>query len=106
LYSLPISMFADCIHKESRENTASSAGFLTFCTKISNAFIMFIVGVSLDLIGFRGGESMQTVAVQNWLGWVLIIGVVTASVVAIFIYSGYSYSKKDFEASTEFEAGA
>ena len=100
LYSLPISMFADCIHKEAAETgedkTASSAGFLTFCTKISNAFIMFIVGISLDLIGFRGGEATQTVAVQNWLGWVLISGVVLAAVAAIFIYSGYTYSKSDF----------
>jgi len=100
LYSLPISMFADCIHKEAEESgqdkTASSAGFLTFCTKISNAFIMFIVGISLDVIGFRGGEATQTVAVQNWLGWVLISGVVVAATAAIFIYSGYSYTKKDF----------
>lgn len=101
LYSLPISMFADCIEKEKLrtgvDKTAISAGFLTFCTKISNAFIMFVIGVSLDLIGFRGGQPTQSVFVQNWLGVILVTGVTIACVVAMFVYSGYSYSKKDFE---------
>ena len=105
LYSLPVSMFADCIDKQERETgsdkTASSMGFLTFCTKVSNAFIMFVVGLSLDLIGFRGGEGSQSIWVQNWLGWVLILGVVVSATCAIFIYSGYTYGKKDFENSTE-----
>ena len=101
LYSLPISMFADCIDKEKQktgvDKTAISAGFLTFCTKISNAFIMFVVGVSLDVIGFIGGEPNQSVNVQNWLGGLLVAGVIVACVTALFVYNGYSYSKKDFE---------
>jgi len=101
LYSMPISMFADCIEMERLrtgiDKTAMSAGFLTFCTKISNAFIMFVIGVSLDLIGFQGGRSTQSLVVQNWLGWLLIVGVVVSSVCALIVYSGYSYSKKDFE---------
>ncbi|MCL2755430.1 MAG: MFS transporter [Firmicutes bacterium] len=105
LYSLPISMFADCIEIERQktgvDKTAISAGFLTFCTKISNAFIMFVIGVSLDLIGFRGGEPTQSLDVQNWLGWLLIIGVILACTSALFVYSGYTYSKKDFEESMD-----
>jgi len=101
LYSMPISMFADCIELERQrtgvDKTAMSAGFLTFCTKISNALIMFIIGVSLDLIGFQGGRATQSLVVQNWLGWLLIVGVTIASVCALIVYSGYSYSKKDFE---------
>ena len=100
LYSLPISMFADCIFLSQQQTgidkTAKSAGFLTFCTKISNAFIMFLIGLSLDLIGFSGSSTVQTTATQNWLGWLLIVGVLCASVGAMFIYSKYSYSKKDF----------
>jgi len=100
LYSLPISMYADCIalnqQQTGEDKTGRSAGFLTFCTKISNAVIMFVIGLSLDLIGFNGSQSIQPIAVQNWLGWLLIAGVVTASVAAMFIYSRYSYSKKDF----------
>lgn len=100
LYSLPISMFADCIALEQTQTgidkTGKSAGFLTFCTKISNAAIMFAIGLSLDLIGFNGAASVQSISVQNWLGWLLIAGVIVASVAAMFIYSKYSYTKKDF----------
>jgi len=103
LYSLPISMYADCIalhqQKTGIDKTGKSAGFLTFCTKISNAVIMFAIGLSLDLIGFRGTENVQSLSVQNWLGWLLIAGVVVASVTAMFVYSKYSYTKKDFSGS-------
>jgi Na+/melibiose symporter-like transporter len=100
LHSIPISMYADCIYKNLDETgvdrTAKSAGFLTFCTKFSNAGIMFVIGLALDLVGFRGASAVQSVATQNWLGWLLILGVSTAAVLAIFIYSKYTYSKKDF----------
>jgi len=101
LYSLPISMYADCIALRKQQtgidNTGKSAGFLTFCTKISNAFILFVIGVSLDIIGFNGALSTQSTSVQNWLGWLLISGVVVASTTAMFIYSKYSYTKSDFK---------
>jgi len=100
LYSLPISMFADCVALRNAQTgvdkTGKSAGFLTFCTKISNAVIMFVIGLSLDIIGFRGAADAQSVSVQNWLGWLLIAGVAVASVGAMFIYSKYSYTKRDF----------
>lgn len=105
LYSLPISMFADCIDKNCRntgiDTTAKSAGFLTFCTKISNALIMFVIGLALDIIGFKGNQAIQTVQTQNWLGWLLILGVGAACVSAIFVYSNYTYSKQDFEKTTK-----
>jgi Na+/melibiose symporter-like transporter len=101
LHSLPISMFADLITKfnaeRGRDDTAKATGFLTFCTKISNAFIMFVIGVSLDLIGFRGHSPIQTLATQDWLGYLLIAGVTIACVSAVFIYSKYNYNKSDFD---------
>ena len=94
-------MFADCIARQQQEtgviSTGKSAGFLTFCTKISNAVILFIIGLSLDIIGFSGAHATQSMSVQNWLGWLLIAGVSIASVTAMFIYSKYSYTKSDFE---------
>ena len=103
LYSLPISMFADLIDLNNKatgiDKTAKAAGFLTFCTKISNAFIMFTIGIALDLVGFRGNSAIQPLSTQNWLGWLLIAGVGIASIAAIFIYSKYSYNKKDFTKS-------
>jgi len=104
LYSLPISMFADCIalhqQKTGADNTGQSAGVLTFCTKISNAVILFIIGLSLDIIGFNGARPVQSMNVQNWLGWLLIAGVSIASTAAMFIYSKYSYTKDDFKAGS------
>jgi Na+/melibiose symporter-like transporter len=101
LYSLPISMFADCIAKHQQETgvdkTGKSAGFLTFCTKISNAVILFVIGLSLDIIGFDGGQINQPTNVQNWLGYLLVAGVSIAAVAAMFIYSKYSYTKEDFD---------
>jgi len=100
LYSIPISMYADCVDKRRTEtgidNAGKSAGFLTFCTKISNALILFIIGLSLDIIGFNGANATQPYNVQNWLGIVLVTGVVTASVIAMLIYSRYDFKKEDF----------
>lgn len=101
LYSVPVSMFADCIEMEKKrtgiDKTAVSAAFLTFCMKISNAFVMFVVGLSLDIIGFSGAIATQSLSVQNWLGWLLVCGVITASVIAYVAYSGYSYNRNDFD---------
>ena len=94
LYSLPISMFADIVDLENKrtgvDKTAKATGFLTFCTKISNALIMLLIGLALDLIGFRGNARVQSVATQNWLGCLLIAGVAAACIAAIFIYSKYT----------------
>jgi Na+/melibiose symporter-like transporter len=99
LYSLPVSMFADCLYKgkeQSIDNTATATGFLTFCTKITNAVVLILVGVILDIIGFESGGSVQTVFVASALGWVLVCGVVIASVVALSLYEKYQYKKDDF----------
>ena len=94
LYSIPISMYADLVDAQNKltgtDKTAKATGFLTFCTKISNAFIMFLIGISLDLIGFRGGARIQSIQTQNWLGWLLVAGVGIACVTAILVYSKYS----------------
>lgn len=86
IYSLPISMFADNIQME---NTALATGFLTFCTKCTNALVTMLVGVVLDLIGFRSGVATQTLFVSTALGWTLIGGVVLAGVVAWILFSKY-----------------
>jgi len=100
LYALPISMYADCIalqkEKTGIDKTGKSAGFLTFCTKISNAFILFTIGLSLDIIGFNGRVGAQSLNVQNWLGYLLVVGVSVTCVVAMLIYSKYTYTKDDF----------
>ncbi|MCM1404675.1 MAG: MFS transporter [Prevotella sp.] len=86
IYSLPISMFADNIQLES---TAMATGFLTFCTKCTNALVTFIVGLLLDVIGFQSGVATQTLQVSTALGWVLVGGVTVAGLVAWCLFGKY-----------------
>ncbi len=86
IYSLPISMFADNIKME---NTALATGFLTFCTKCTNALVTFIVGLLLDVIGFQSGVATQTLEVSTALGWVLVGGVTVAGLGAWFLFGKY-----------------
>ena len=86
IYSLPISMFADNIKMES---TAMSTGFLTFCTKCTNALVTFIVGLLLDMIGFQSGVAVQTWQVSTALGWVLVGGVTVAGLGAWLLFGKY-----------------
>lgn len=86
IYSLPISMFADNVKMES---TAMATGFLTFCTKCTNAVVTLIVGLLLDLIGFQSGVATQSLQVSTALGWVLVGGVTVAGLVAWFLFGKY-----------------
>lgn len=86
IYSLPISMFADNIKMES---TAMATGFLTFCTKCTNALVTFVVGLMLDMIGFQSGVATQTWQVSTALGWVLVGGVTVAGLSAWLLFGKY-----------------
>lgn len=86
IYSLPISMFADNVKSES---TAMATGFLTFCTKCTNAVVTFLVGFMLDLIGFQSGIATQTLQVSTALGWLLVGGVTVAGIIAWFLFGKY-----------------
>lgn len=86
IYSLPISMFADNIKLES---TAMATGFLTFCTKCTNAIVTFVIGLILDLIGFQSGVAVQTWQVSTALGWVLVGGVTVAGLGAWLLFGKY-----------------
>ena len=92
IYSLPISMFADNVKMES---TAMATGFLTFCTKCTNAVVTFIVGLLLDLIGFQSGVAVQTINVSTALGWVLVGGVTVAGLVAWWLFGKYQDKAAD-----------
>lgn len=100
LATMPISMFADCIYlsapKDAPGNTATAMGFLTLCTKLSNAFIMFVIGIVLDLIGFVGGSSIQTRFVSNALGAALVAGVAVSCIISWIFYRRYTYTRDDF----------
>ena len=92
IYSLPISMFADNVKMES---TAMATGFLTFCTKCTNAVVTFVVGLLLDLIGFQSGVAAQELSVSTALGWVLVGGVTVAGLVAWWLFGKYQDKAAD-----------
>jgi len=92
IYSLPISMFADNIKSES---TAMATGFLTFCTKCTNAVVTFLVGFMLDWVGFQSGIATQTLHVSTALGWLLVGGVTVSAVVAWFLFGKYQDKARD-----------
>lgn len=103
LATMPISMFADCIYlstpQGTPDNTATAMGFLTLCTKLSNAFIMFFIGIVLDLIGFKGGRIAQTQFVSNALGAALVAGVAVSCLISWVFYRQYTYTRDDFGAN-------
>ena len=86
IYSLPISMFADNINLES---TAMATGFLTLCTKGTNALVTMLVGMLLDVIGFQSGIATQNPTVCTALGWLLVGGVALAAVCAWCLFGKY-----------------
>ena len=79
-------MFADNIKLES---TAMATGFLTFCTKCTNAVVTFLVGLMLDMIGFQSGVATQTLQVSTALGWLLVGGVTVAGILASVLFGKY-----------------
>lgn len=91
IYSLPISMFADNVKMDS---TAMATGFLTFCTKCTNAVVTFLVGFMLDMIGFQSGLATQSLQVSTALGWLLVGGVTVAGISASFLFGKYQDKKE------------
>ncbi len=100
IYSLPISMFADNLKNES---TAMATGFLTFCTKCTNAVVTFLVGFMLDLIGFQSGIATQTLQVSTALGWLLVGGVTVSGVLAWFLFGKYQDKVRNYVVSYQDE---
>ena len=99
LYSLPISMYADCITidkmKTGKNNSGIYSGFMTLAYNIANCVALFIVGVLLDLIKFNSAEPVQAMVVQNSLGLIVFLGCGLSMLSAYFIFSAYKIKRSD-----------
>lgn len=99
LYSLPISMYADCIaieRKKSGENNSGVySGFMTLAYNISNCLALFFVGVLLDLIKFSPAQPVQALVVQNWLGVIVFTGCGVSIFLALIIFSKYRLKRSE-----------
>lgn len=99
LYSLPISMYADCIateRKKTKENNSGIySGFMTLAYNISNCLALFFVGVLLDLIKFSPAQPVQALVVQNWLGVIVFSGCGISILLALIIFSKYRLKRSE-----------
>lgn len=99
LYSLPISMYADCITLERQKNGENStgiySGFMTLAYNIANCLALFVVGVLLDLIKFNPAQPVQALVVQNWLGVIVFAGCGVAILSAYFVFKRYKIRRSD-----------
>ena len=91
LYSLPVAMIGDVVLiekvKTGEDKTATYSGFLTFANKTGQAISNAVLGVMLDVIGFKEGSITQTPQVAANLGWVMCIGVILSVGAGILIFS-------------------
>ncbi|MBR7110936.1 MAG: MFS transporter [Clostridia bacterium] len=99
LYSMPTGMLGDAIAVEKmhtkEDNTATYTGFMTFGNKLSQSVALLIIGVMLDLIGFKEGSTYQSPEVEWGLGWIVFGGILAALIGGFIFYSKYDLKKSD-----------
>lgn len=110
LYSLPLALIGDTISVEQAENTADRTGtitgFMTLAYKASRSLSQLMLGILIDVIGYREGSAVQSPAVEEALGWMLCIGVVAALSGGIALLSRYSIKREDVQTALEKISGA
>lgn len=97
LYSLPVALIGDIAVveklKRGEDKTATYAGFLTFANKAGQALAQVVLGVCIDLIGFKEGQKTQTESVKIALGWLMVGGCTIAIVAGFFIFSTFKLNR-------------
>ena len=101
LFSIPLSMVADTTDEDELNNGLRREGVyfgsLTFGYKLSQSIAILVLGIVLDTINFDANIAVQTNHVSTTLGLILPIGSIISFALAIFVYRGYSLSRKDVE---------
>lgn len=92
LYTLPTSIYGDAIMKISRDGSlnATYSSAMTFAGNMASSIAQLIVGILLDIIGFDGGASVQTLFVQTGLAIILFTGIQFSLILATLIFSRYN----------------
>lgn len=109
LYPLPYSMMADTIAYDSVKNnedrTATFTGFMTFSFKFSQAATLLIIGIMLELIGFKTDTAADVYvppySAEVGLGYLFCIGVVASLVCGMILFSRYGLKKTDIPTHEE-----
>ena len=94
--SLPSSMVADTLDEEElqsgKRREGTYYGCMTFCYKLAQGIAVVVVGYMLDWIGFKGEHVSQGYSTQVWLGLIMLIGCVSAVLLALWTARKYSLS--------------
>lgn len=99
MYSLPFSMYADCvtleIFKTGQNNAGAYTGYFTFTYNLANSVDLLIIGFMLDLIKFDSTMPVQAMSVQNGLGLIVFFGCTIFLSLAIMMFSKFSIKRSD-----------
>ena len=99
LYSLPISMYADCITldrlKTGDNKSGIYSGFMTLAYNIANCFALLVVGILLDIIHFDSSQPVQALSVQNSLGFIVFVGCALSIAIGLKIFSKYNITRSE-----------
>jgi Na+/melibiose symporter-like transporter len=97
LFLFPPAMVGDVIDVEEVETGRRSEGIyfgmMTFGYKASQSIALFLVGVSLDVIGFNSNATYQSHSTSIMIGLLLTLGSVIVLASAYFAYKRYSLTK-------------
>lgn len=97
LYTLPLSMYSDVIHKVNKlsgvDKTATYSGVMTFSSNIFNSILQLLVGASLDIIGFNPNILNQSLSVQTGLAVLLFVGIQISLIGGYYIFSRLNMHK-------------
>ncbi len=99
MYSLPFSMYADCvtleIFKTGQNNAGAYTGYFTFSYNLANSVALLIIGFMLDFIKFDSTMPVQAMSVQNGLGLIVFFGCTIFLSLAIMMFSKFSIKRSD-----------
>ncbi len=99
MYSLPFSMYADCvtleIFKTGQNNAGAYTGYFTFTYNLANSVALLIIGFLLDIIKFDSTMPVQAMTVQNGLGLIIFFGCSIFLSLAIMTFSKFSIKRAD-----------
>ncbi|PKM50902.1 MAG: hypothetical protein CVV02_09290 [Firmicutes bacterium HGW-Firmicutes-7] len=102
LFSLPLSMIADTIDVEELESGKRSEGvyygLLTLAYKLSQGFVIFLLGFILDIVEFIPDSPIQPSNTESVLGLTVSIGSIIGFLLGLYFYAKYRLNhKKVFE---------
>lgn len=89
LYTLPTAMYGDAVMKIDRSGSlnATYSSTLTFAGNMASSIAQLTIGILLDLIGFDGGKSVQSLFVQSGLAIIIFVGIEFTLIWSCLIFS-------------------